>query len=177
MVVASSASAGCSRMKAPRAQPPKRPRLEQPRFCPEFLERGFRASAEMADDLGGAEAAEARAGGEVAAMRQPVEEAAGVEVAGAGGVDQPRHLLRRDRVRGAGGDDDRSFLAARQRGDLAMAAHFARRRVEIRGLVERTDLGLVGEFDVVVGWDESSKICAFATLSELIGHRENVVIS
>src|SRR5260370_33743146 len=94
---------------------------EQPGFRREILERGLGARREMADDLGGAEAAQARARREVAAMRQAVEEAAGIEVAGAGGVDQPRHLLRRDRLRGAGGDDDRALLAARQRGDVAMA--------------------------------------------------------
>src|SRR5260221_11590755 len=96
----------------------------------------------MADDLGGAEAAQARARREVAAMRQAVEEAAGIEVAGAGGVDQPRHLLRRDRLRGAGGDDDPALLAARQRGDVAMAAHGAHRHAENPGLVERAELGL-----------------------------------
>src|SRR5260370_15004183 len=88
---------------------------EQAGFRREVLERGLRAGAEMADDLGGAEAAQARARREVAAMCQAVEEAAGVEVAGAGGVDEPRHLLRRNRVRGAGGDDGGALLAAVQR--------------------------------------------------------------
>ena len=50
-------------------------------------------------------------------MRQAEEEARGVEIAGAGGVDHPRHRRRRDRVHGLGGDDDRALLAARQRGD------------------------------------------------------------
>src|SRR5258706_80789 len=48
----------------------------------------FRPGAEMADRLGGAEAAEATAGREIAPMGEAEEEAAGIEIAGAGRIDQ-----------------------------------------------------------------------------------------
>src|SRR6185437_8756299 len=98
---------------------------KQPGFRGERLEGGFRAGAEMADDLGGAEAAQACAGCQVAAMRQAVEESRSIEVAGTGRVDQPRHLLRPHRDRILRRDDYRALLAAGQRCDVAMAAHGA----------------------------------------------------
>ena len=107
--------------------------------------------------------------GEISAMRQAEEEAGGIEIAGAGGIDQPRHRGRRDRQRGASRHDDRALLAPRQGRDLAMAAHGAERRVEILGLVERADFGLVGEEDVDMAGDERAELGAVALDAEGVG--------
>ena len=52
-----------------------------------FGERRLRPGAEMADHLGGGQRGDAAARGEIAAMRITVKEAGGVEIAGAGQID------------------------------------------------------------------------------------------
>ena len=57
-------------------------------------------------------------------MGVAVEEAGGVEVAGAGGVDDVAHTMGGDLdPLAVGGDDDRALLAAGEAGDLAVAGH------------------------------------------------------
>src|SRR5438445_8230638 len=104
----------------------------------------------MADDLARAEAAEAPAGREVPTVRQAEEEAAGVEIAGAGRVDDSCDLARLDDMGMRARDDNRAMLAAGQRGDLAQPAHGGDRRIPLRRLEHRAELGLVGEEDIDV---------------------------
>src|SRR5437899_11025699 len=64
----------------------------------EPFQRDFRPRADMADDLGRAQAADTAAGGEGQAAGQAEQEACGVKVARPGGIDDPGH-----RRRGGGG--------------------------------------------------------------------------
>src|SRR5690242_13903594 len=107
----------------------------------------------MADDLGSAEAADLAAGGERQPAGQAEEEACGVKVARAGRIDDPRYRRRRDGVLLAIGEDNAALFAAGQRGDRDMAAHRLRRR-EVVGLVQRADLGLIGEQDIDLALDK-----------------------
>ena len=105
-------------------------------------------------------------------VRQPVEEACGEEVAGAGRVDQ---LLDR-----RGGDlddvvtvhDDRALLAARDRPDPRPASHVRERLLERVDLEERTDLRLVREHDVDVVLDQVQELGAEPVDAEAVGQGE-----
>src|ERR1700719_3606657 len=99
----------------------------------------------MADNFGSAQTADLAAGGKRQAAGQAVEEAAGVEIARPGGVDDARDRRRRDRMLGSGRQDYAASRAAGQRGDRDMPTHGSRSGAEIIRLVERADLGLVGE--------------------------------
>src|SRR5579883_1517780 len=137
-----------------------------PGVCRQGLERGLRTGAEMADRFGGAQAAQPAAAREVAAMGEAVEKAAGIEIAGARGIDELLDRFGRDRVGGVGRDDDRAALAARQRGDLALAAHGTDGGVEILGLEERADLGLVGDENIDMAGEERAEGGAVASAAE-----------
>src|SRR5579863_9299812 len=139
-------------MVTPRAN--RNARLAQPRIRGEILERNLGPGAEMADHLRGAQASQSAAGREIAAAREAMQKAAGIEIAGAGGIDQVRDFLglRLDGL--GGGDDQRSVFAPRERRYVALAAHGANRVVEIRGLEKRAYLRLVGEKDIDVAGDE-----------------------
>src|SRR3954451_2169362 len=118
-------------------------------FQPQLLPR-----PDMADDFGGAQAADLAANRERQAAGQPVQKAGGVEVAGPGRIDDPLDRRGGNPVRLVAADDDAPRAAAGQRGDLDMAAHRLRRRNEVAGLVKRADLGLVGEQDVDLAGDQ-----------------------
>jgi len=102
-----------------------------------------------------------------------VQEARGVEVAGAGGVDQLRHHPGGHLDRGVPGDDDRAELGTRQGGDGSVTAHGLDRRVEV-GAVQSGDLGLVGEQEVDVVGDQIQEVVAVAFDAEAVrqGHRD-----
>ncbi len=126
----------------------------------------------MRDDLGGHDAAETAAGSKVAAMGVGVEEAGGVGVAGAGGVDDGDPLFGVDDVHFVAADDDGALLAAREAGDLGMAADVLQGFVEVGDLVEGEDLSLVGEEDVDVVVDQLDELVAEAVDAEGVGGGE-----
>lgn len=141
----------------------------------ELAERGLGAGADVADDLGGGEAAELCARRHVAALGQAVEESGRVEVAGAGGVD---HLL--DRVGVDGGalavpDDDGAVGAAGQHGEAAILGDAGGGVLEGVRLIERGDLALVGEQDGDAGLDEVEELGAVAVDAEAVGEGEGDV--
>ena len=130
------------------------------------------AGADMADDFGSAQTADPAADGERQAAGQAVEETAGVEIAGPGGVDHPRHRRRRDQVLFARRSITLPGGAAGQRRDRDMAAHRGRRGGEILGLVQRADLDLVGEQDVDMPVDQIAERGAMALDAERVGQRQ-----
>ena len=85
-------------------------------------------------------------------MRQPVQEPCGVEVARAGGVDHFIHERSRDSDSLVAGDHDRAPLAASDGGQGADLPELLEAGLEALGLVQRQQLGLVGEehIDVAV---------------------------
>src|SRR5439155_21424248 len=131
--------------------------LEQDRRHREVLERALGAGADVRDDLGSAQAAEAAADVERTAVGDAVEKAAGIEIAGAGGVDDLCHRCGRDLMAGGAGDHDRALGAAGQHGNLAVARGGASRSLEIAGLVERVDLDLVREHDIDMVRDQRAE--------------------
>src|SRR5690242_21139756 len=66
-----------------------------------------------------------------------MENARGVEVAGAGGVHHRGDRMRLHHVQGAVADEHGAVSAPGQRGHLAMSPHARQRRVEIVDLVDR----------------------------------------
>src|SRR5215212_1434343 len=68
------------------------------RFC-QFVQRRLGAGADMADDLGGAQAAERAAGRQLQAARQTEQEAGRVQIAGTGRVGEAIDRHGRDIVR------------------------------------------------------------------------------
>src|SRR5690349_21937095 len=109
----------------------------------------------MRDDLGRGDRPETAAGAEIVSEREAVEEAGGVLVAGAGRVDDPaRYGLRVDEVDLLTTHDQRALRATGQRRDLAVVVDTLQRGVEVVDLVQRADLGLVGEQDVDLAVDQ-----------------------
>src|SRR5579862_138621 len=86
--------------------------LAEPGFCREVFELHLGPGAEMRDDLGSTERTELRAMGEILAVGEAVEEAAGEEVAGTGGVDHFRNRRSRHGDAILGGNDNGALLAA-----------------------------------------------------------------
>src|SRR5712671_8149330 len=118
------------------------------RCLDEAFQPNLRPRPDMADDFGGAQAADLAANRERQAAGQPVQKAGSVEVAGPGRIDDPLDRRGGNPVRLVAADDDAPGAAAGQRGDLDMAAHCLRRGNEVAGLVKRADLRFVGEQDV-----------------------------
>src|SRR6516162_8272444 len=123
----------------------------------ELRQFDLRAGTEMADDFGGAQTAEFAANGQRQTPRQPVEKTARVKVAGAGCVDDALDRYRRNAVLGSRNQDHATRGAARQGRDCNMPAYRRGGPFEIVRLVERADLGLVGEKDVDMAVDEIAK--------------------
>ena len=147
-------------------------RLGETGFGGEIRELRFRPRAEMRDDLGGAQRAELGAMRHVLAAGEAIEEARGEEIAGTGGIEDLRDRRGRDFDAILAGEDFRAFLAARQHRDLGLAAHRGGGLLEILRLVERADLGLVGEEDVDMAADQVAEIGAVAIDAERIGEGE-----
>ncbi len=78
--------------------------------------------ADVGDDLGGGDAAQPRAFGERLAVRKAEQETRGVEIAGAGRVDDLGHGRGGHRVGFAALDHDRALLAAGEGRDLGFLA-------------------------------------------------------
>ena len=115
----------------------------------ELRQRHRGAGAEVGDDLGRGQRAEAAAGREVVAVGEAVQEAGRVQVAGARGVDDSRSTGSASMTcTSSRADDDRALLAAGEGRDLAVLADLLERVVEVVDLVERADLVLVREQDV-----------------------------
>src|SRR5262245_18260416 len=104
--------------------------------------------ADMTDDFGSAQTADLAADGEGQAAGQPAEKAAGVEIAGSSGVDDLCYWGCGDAVLGAVGEDYAARGTAGERSDRDMAAHGRGGGGEVLGLVQRADLGLIGEENV-----------------------------
>src|SRR5206468_7047875 len=108
----------------------------------------------MRDYFGSAQTADPAADGERQAAGQAIEKTTGVEIARSRRIDDARDRCCGDAMLGA----VRQYYAARgtagQCGDLDLAAHSRGGDIEIRGFVERADLGLVGEEDVDMAIDE-----------------------
>src|SRR5262249_54278136 len=94
-----------------------------PRLYDELRQADIGASAEMADDLGSAQAADLAANGKRQIAGQAVEETAGVEVPRSGGVDNAGHRCRRDAMLGAVRKDQAAGRAAGQGSDSDTAPH------------------------------------------------------
>ena len=122
----------------------------------ELRQRHHRPRAHVRDDLGGGQRAEPPARRQVEALAQPEEHPAGVEIARARGVDHRRARgARRSRATSSPAHDHRALLAAGERGDLAVpGAPLASAPSKSLDLVQRADLGLVGEEDVHVVLDQ-----------------------
>ncbi len=101
-----------------------------------------------------------------------MEETAGIEIAGAGRVDDARHRRRGDAVLRAVGQNDAAERAAGQCRDRDMAAHRGGGGGEIIGLVERADFGFVGEQDVDMAVDEVAERGAMALDAKRVGERQ-----
>lgn len=109
---------------------------------------------------------------EVEAVGQAVQKARRVLVAGAGGIDDTVDRVRVDDMHLVAGDDDRPPLTAGQGRDLAVPSHALERGVEVVDLVERADLGLVGEQHVDLVLDEGAELRAVPLDTERVGQRE-----
>src|SRR5438874_13124263 len=138
----------------------------------EPFQRDFRPRADMADDLGSAQAADTAAGGEGQAAGQAEQEACGVKVARPGGIDDPGYRRCGDGVLLAIGQDDAAALAPGQRGDRDMAAHRLRRCGEVVSLVQRADLRLVGEQDIDLALDQFAERGAMPPDTERVGEAQ-----
>jgi nitrate/nitrite transport system ATP-binding protein len=133
---------------------------------------GLGTGSQVGDHLAGGHGRHLPGRGQVGAPSPPGEEAGGVEVARSRGVD---HRGRHDRHVDAltlGGEDHRAPLGAGQACDGAVAAHAPRRLLEVVDLVQRADLGLVGEEDVDAVLDELEELEAVAVDAERVGERE-----
>ena len=126
----------------------------------------------MADDFGSAQAADPAAGGERQIAGQAVEKTAGVEIARSGGVDDARHRRRRDAMLASVRQDHAARGTAGQCRDRDVAAHGRGGFGKVGGLVERADLGFVGEEDVDMSVDEVAKRLAMAPDAERVGEAE-----
>ena len=79
---------------------------------------------------------------------QPEQEAGGEEIAGAGGVHQLFDREGRHRGDAILRGHHAAFLAAGDDSELGIVAELFQRTLEIRGLVQRVQLGLIGEHEV-----------------------------
>src|SRR5262245_27683850 len=120
----------------------------------------------MADDLGGAQAADLAADRERQVMGQAIEKTAGIEIAGPRSVDHASNRRRRDQMLGVGCHDYAAGRAAGQCGYRDMAANRGGRRGEVVGFAERANLDFVGEQDVDMSGDEIEKLPAVAPDTE-----------
>src|SRR5260370_18260747 len=96
--------------------------------------------ADMADDFGSAQTADLAADGEGELAGQPIEKAAGVKIARAGGVDDPCHRRCGDAMLGAVSQDHAARGTAGERSDRDMAAHAPASDGEIGGSVTQANL-------------------------------------
>src|SRR5438034_3366348 len=85
---------------------------DEARCLDEAFQRDFRPRADMADDFGGAQAADLAASGERQVAGQAEQEACGIEVARSGRVDDPRHRGRAHPVYAIAGHDYAARRAA-----------------------------------------------------------------
>ena len=135
-------------------------------------ERELGPGAYMRDDLGGRQGAQPGALDERQVPGEAMEEARGEKVAGAGRIHDPLHRMRLDDMNLVTLHDDAASLRARQRRDGAILAHPLHSLVEMRDLIERGDLPLIGEDDVDVVADELEERVAMAVDAEAIGERD-----
>ena len=130
------------------------------------------ACAVVADDFGGGDAADAAAGLQLVATGDSKEEPGGVQVAGAGGVDDVVDGLRVDVDLFVCCDDEGTLFAARDDGDFAEATHLGDGVIEVLGFEERGDLSFVCEEDVDMAGDEVEEGGTVAVYAERVGEGE-----
>ena len=82
------------------------------------------------------------------AAHQPEQESGGKEIAGARGIDHLVDRKRRHRNEAVGRCHHAAFLAAGDDAESNVAAQLLQRGVKIRGLVQRMQLGLIGEHQI-----------------------------
>src|SRR5437588_6147461 len=102
----------------------------------------------MGDDLGRTQAAELAAAGQGFAAGEAEQEAGGVEIAGAGRVDDLADGRGGHLVGLVSGDDDRAVLAPRDGGERAYVTDPLDGGLEVGAGEQGEELGLVGEEDV-----------------------------
>src|SRR6185369_5867588 len=120
----------------------------EPVLVRQRLERDRRACPDMLDHFRRRQRAEPRRGAMVLAARMSDQEAGREQIAGAGRI---RHFLdwhRRHHLDAVARDDDAALGAARHHCELGVISERLRGRVEIRRLVQRMQLMLVGKEDV-----------------------------
>src|SRR5436190_23046299 len=129
----------------------------------ESLERGFGPRAEMLDHFGRRDCAEACAIAVVLIARKNGEKTCREEIARAGRIDKLVDRRRRYRVVAFPRDDDATFFAARHGGKLHLVAQRRHGAIEVGGLVETLQFGLVGEDQIDrAGSHQGAKVVAIA---------------
>src|SRR5205814_5695127 len=108
----------------------------------------------MADDFGSAQTADLAANGKRQSAGQAIEEAAGVEVARPGSVDNACNRCCRDAMRRSVCQNHAACRTSGQGGDRDMPADRSHSSVKIIRLVKRADFGLVGEKNVDMSVDK-----------------------
>ena len=112
------------------------------------------------------------AGGQRQIAGEAIEQAGGVQVAGAGAVDHGSDRRGGDAVRCAVAHQHGAVGAAGQCGDLHLAAHHLGGLLELVGAVQAADLHLVGDQDVDVPGDQVGELGAPAVDAERVGQAE-----
>src|SRR6188768_691982 len=122
----------------------RRPSYSEAALRREGLERGFGPCAEMLDHFGRRNRPKPRAIAVILVARQTCEKARCEKIACARRVDEFVDRRGGDRVMALARDHDAAFLAARHGGELHFIAQRCDRGIEVGGLVEAFQLGLVG---------------------------------
>src|SRR3546814_1681398 len=110
---------------------------------------------------------------QVEIMGEAVEETGRVKIAGAVGVDHVDARHRVDDMHLLAAQDHRALFRTGQRRDIDVMAHMLQRLVEVGDLVERFDLGLVGEQDVDVVFGQMLEFVAVAVDAEAVRSEEH----
>ena len=102
----------------------------------------------MTDDFRRGNAADHGAGAKASSLGVAVKESGGVQISGAGGVNDIFHLFGFDEYLNPLVDDDRSFGAAGNGGDFDFVFDTVKAFVKIFFLIERFDFFFVAEDDI-----------------------------
>src|SRR5439155_284402 len=135
-------------------------------------QRYLRTCPDVGDDLGWGHGLEPAAGSKVRSAAQTEEKSGRVQISGAGRVDERLDWMSVDDVDLVAPDDHRASRAPREGRDLAVLASVLERSVEVVDLVQRADLGLIGEQDVDVALDELEERVPMTVHAKGIGQRE-----
>ncbi len=138
-----------------------------------ILEARLRPRTEMRDDLSRSDAAERRAIGKAFAARETGKETRRVEIAGTGRIDEILDRAHRHLMRLLAGDDERTTAAKRDGGEPGIIAQGRDGAVEIRRLIERLRLCLIGKHDIDgARAQEIEEFLTVAVDAEAVGERD-----